>query len=84
MPEADVGATPLRVAPALADLTRQLATRPPWLNGLPLLVDRDTYLRGREEMIEIARERGFPLATAATIRDNFLLRGVAIVPKDES
>lgn len=80
----DVGRTPQRDAPALAELSREIARRPLWLVDQPLEVDEETFGRARDEMKAIQRDRGFPLAMAAIDRVNFLLRGVPVVIKDEA
>ena len=75
----DISSTPIREPMTLAELTRRLYARPPWLHDLPRVVDVDTFTRARDEMLAIQRERGFPLATADIDRDNFLLRGIPVV-----
>lgn len=79
--EADVGRTPQRECPALADLTRQIYARPLWMmqEAAPIEVDADTWKRARAEMVEIQKNRGFPLAMAHIDRQNFLLRGIPVV-----
>lgn len=78
----DVGRTPQRDAPMLAQLSRQIAERPYYLADQPIEVDEETWKRAREEMVAIQRDRGFPLARAAINRMNFLLRGVPVVIGD--
>lgn len=80
----DVGRTPQREVPALADLTRQINDRPLWMmqDSVPLEVDAETWKCAREEMVAIQRARGFPLASAAIDRTNFLLRGIPVVIND--
>lgn len=83
---ADVGCTPQREAPALARLTREIYERPLWMlrEYVPLEVDAETWKQARDEMIEIQKSRGFPLATAAAIpQSNFLLRGIPVVVRVE-
>ena len=86
---AEVGRTPQREAPTLAALTRQIHERPLWMlqDTVPLEVDLATYKAARSEMVEIQQSRGFPLASAIApdiSRENFLLRGVPVVIKDEA
>lgn len=80
----DIGRTPQRDAPFLAALCKRLAERPAWLADQPLETDEETWKRAREEMVAINRARGFPLASAPIDRVNFLLRGAAVVIKDEA
>lgn len=80
----DVGRTPQREVPALAKLHRQLSERPPYLADQPLETDVETWKLACDEMRAINRDRGFPLASAAIDRVNFLLRGVPVVIKDEA
>lgn len=80
----DVGSTPQLEAPALAELSRQVLTRPPWLADQPVETDTETWKKARAEMVEIQKRRGFPLAMAKIDRVNFLLRGVPVVAKDEA
>lgn len=79
--EADVGRTPQRECPVLADLTRQLHARPVWMmqDAAPIEVDAETWKQARAEMVEIQKSRGFPLATAHIDRRNFLLHGIPVV-----
>jgi hypothetical protein len=82
--DTDVGRTPLREVPMLAKLTRQLYERPRYLADQPIEADLETWKKAREEMVAINKARGFPLASAAIDRVNFLLRGVPVVIKDEA
>ena len=83
---ADVGRTPQREAPMLAKLTREMLERPLWMtrDTVPLEVDLETWKRAREEMVEIQKARGFPLAMASIDRVNFLLRGVPVVIRTDT
>lgn len=80
----DVGRTPQREVPALAKLHRQLFDRPPYLADQPLETDVGTWKLAYDEMKAINEARGFPLASAAIDRVNFLLWGVPVVIKDEA
>jgi hypothetical protein len=80
----DVGRTPQRDLPMLAALSRQLIERPLYLADQPLETDVETWKKAREEMVAVNKARGFPLASAAIDRVNFLLRGVPVVIKDEA
>lgn len=82
--QGDVGATPQVDVPSLAALTRRIYARPPWQVELPIEVDAETYQKARAEMIDLQRRRGFPLATGAIGRVNFLLRGIPVVIKDQA
>lgn len=75
----NVGSAPQFDAPALASLCRRINERPLWAIEEPLLVDPETYGSARDEMAEVQKRRGFPVACAAIDRPNFLLRGVPVV-----
>jgi hypothetical protein len=74
-----IGATPLFEAPTIARLSDQLIQRPLWAVRDPLPVDPETYRLGYQEMTEIQKRRGFPVAAAVMDRPNFLLMGVPVV-----
>jgi hypothetical protein len=82
MMEADVGNTPQLEAPTLAHLSSRMDCRPLWAIEDPFEVDANTFQTARSEMVEIQRRRGFPVASAAIDRPNFLLRGVPVVMAD--
>ncbi|MHB8272830.1 hypothetical protein [Bradyrhizobium sp.] len=83
--DADVGRTPQRDAPALARVSREIAERPPWMADQPLVIDAATWKQAREEMVDVQKSRGFPLARATDLKtDNFLLRGVPVVIRSEA
>lgn len=81
-----IGARPQREAPALAQLTREMHERPLWMirDAMPIETDLETWQAARQEMVDIQKARGFPLAMAAINRMNFLLRGIPVVIKDEA
>ena len=82
---ADVGRTPQRECPVLAQLSRMIFERPTWMmqDTVPLEVDAESWKAARAEMVEVQKARGFPLATARIDRLNFLLRGIPIVVREE-
>lgn len=80
----DVGSKPQLEAPTLANLSQRIAARPYFLADQPLEVEAETFNLARQEMKAIQAARGFPLATAAIKRPNFLLRGVPVIAKDQA
>ena len=65
--------------PTLAGLTARLNCN----GGLPICVDRETYVQAESEMVEVRRLRGFSWIETSTLpQRNFLLFGIPIVCED--
>lgn len=82
----DTGSTPQLEAPTLAEIARQIDSRPLWQvrDQEPIEVDPDTFDRARNEMREVQERQGRSVARASWVtRENFLLRGIPVVRSND-